>query len=102
MTDNVKTLLIVGGIAVVAYIAYKSFTGKGRVIPGTVAAGGGQVTAPQAGAGSATSFWDTLGNVGKGLNEGVSSVESTYNNIYDLFGGQPTTSAPPVTQTGSP
>ncbi len=93
MTENVKTLLIVGAVAVGGYLIYKKLSGGNRV-SGLVHTGTGNSTYAATGNGTSGSadFWSTLGNVGKGLNGAVSSVESTYNGIYDLFGGQPTTS----------
>ena len=97
MTENTRTLLIVGGVAIVAYLAYKSATGK--VKPNAISqstSGMGQSVSAATGQGStgSTSFWDTLGSAGKGLNSGVSAVESTYNTVYDLFGGNSTSTAP--------
>ena len=95
MTESTKTLLIVGGVALGAYLLYKKFT-AGRVVPTTLThQGTGQSVSAATGQGAAGSagFWATLGNIGQGLNAGTSAVESTYNNIYDLFGGQPSTAS---------
>src|SRR6266700_6644699 len=96
MTENTRTLLIVVGVTVVGYLIYKrvnaSAGNAARVSPvtsSTTGTGGQQVSGSSGGqsaAGSAT-FWNSLGSIGRGLNSSVSSVESTYNNVYDLFGG---------------
>lgn len=92
MTESTKTLLIIGGVALIGYLIYnKVTTAKPRQV--LAGPGPGQTVSGSTSGGSTGSanFWQTLGNVGQGLNAGVSSVESTYNNIYDLFGGQPST-----------
>lgn len=95
MNETTKTFLIVGGVAVVAFLAYKQITaqkaaGAGRVSPVTASTAGTGNSVPAAtgnGSGGETSFWNTLGSVGKGLNSGTSAVESLYNSASDLFGG---------------
>ena len=94
MTEQTRTLLIIGAVAVGAYLVYKRATGpnQNRVASTTITSsstGTGQSVTAATGQGASgdASFWNSLGSVGKGLNGAVSSVESTYNNIYDLFGG---------------
>lgn len=97
MTESTKTYLIIGGVALVAFLIYKRTTIGNRASPVVHStAGTGQSVSASTGQGAAggTSFWDTLGSVGKGLNSGVSAVESTYNSVYDLFGGNSTSTAP--------
>lgn len=97
MNETTKTILIVGGVALVGYLAYKKFTAP-KVLPNPVTqstAGTGQSVgaATHTGTQGETSFWNQLGSLGSGLNSAVSAVESTYNSIY----GGPDTSA---TNTG--
>lgn len=90
MTEQTKTILIVGGVAVLAYLAYKKATTAARPSPitsSTAGIGNSVAAATGNGSGGSTDFWATLGSAGKGLNGAVSSVESTYNSVYDLFGG---------------
>jgi len=91
MNETTKTLLIVGAVAIVGYVVYSKLT-KGKLTASPlVNSGVGQNIQQVHSGASDASFWDTLGNVGKGLNDATSAVESTYNNVYNLFGGQPTT-----------
>lgn len=98
MGKTTQMILIVGGLAIAGYIVYKKFgaapAGGTRVsspVTTSTSGTGNSVTATtQQGANGDASFFNSLGSVGQGLNQGVSTVESTYNNIYDLFGGQPT------------
>jgi len=108
MTDNMKTWLIVGGVAVAGYLAYKYVTGKGlggKAPSSLVHQGPGQSSSAATVQGStgSTDWWSTIGNIGKGLNSATSAVESTYNNIYDIFAGnsQATPATPAATATGS-
>lgn len=96
MTENVKTLLIVGAVAVGGYLLYKKFTAPAVTAAPVVHSGVGQNTYSATGSGTQgnADFWSSLGSVGKGLNSGVSAVESTYNSVYDLFGGNTTSVAP--------
>ena len=90
MTEQTKTILIVGGIALVAYLAYKKSStklAKSPIASSTAGTGNSVAAATGNGSGGSTDFWTTLGAAGKGLNSAVSSVESTYNSVYDLFGG---------------
>lgn len=97
MNETTKTILIVGGVAVVAFLAYKQITaqkataaGAGRVSPVTQSTSGTGNSVPAAtgnGSGGEVDFWNTLGSAGKGLNSATSSVESLYNSASDLFGG---------------
>jgi len=96
MNQNTKTLLIVGGVALAAFLIYKRTTGtvgaraSSSGIGSSTAGTGNSVSAATGqGSGGETSFWNTLGAAGKGLNAGVSSVESLYNSAQDLFGGGP-------------
>ena len=91
MTENVKTILIVGGVAIVGFIVYKKFTAPAvrstPITSSTAGTGNSVAAATKGGATGDASFWNTLGTAGKGLNGAVSSVESAYNSVYDLFGG---------------
>ena len=95
MTEKTKTILIIGGVAVVGYLLYKKFTAPAVHPAVTTHIGTGQSISTATGGGTSGSadFWSSLGSVGKGLNSGVSAVESTYNNIYDLFGGNSTSTS---------
>lgn len=91
MTENMKTILIVGGVAIVGFIAYKKFTAPkvsaSPVTASTAGTGNGIAAITKGGATGDASFWNSLGSAGKGLNDATSSVESLYNNVYNLFGG---------------
>lgn len=104
MTHNTKSLLIVAGVAVGAWLLYNYFT-RGRLIPNAISnPGSGQSVAGSTaqGAGGSADFWSTLGNVGKGLNSAVSTVEADYNKVYDLFGGGSTSTPSGVNQGQNP
>lgn len=90
MKESTKTILIVGGVALVAFLAYKKVTTTVKPNPitkSTAGTGNSVAAATGNGSGGSTDFWSTLGSAGKGLNGAVSSVESTYNSVYNLFGG---------------
>jgi hypothetical protein len=91
MTENVKTLLIVGGVAIVGFIVYKKFTAPAvtasPIAKSTAGTGNSVAAATKGGATGDADFWQNIGAAGKGLNDAVSSVESGYNSIYNLFGG---------------
>jgi hypothetical protein len=105
MTDKTfHQVILVAGAAAVGFLLWQEFKRNQTLKPNqTTASGQGSQsvgTATGNGSGGSTSFWDTLGNVGKGLNSGVSSVESTYNNVYDLFGGNSSTAGNPEPVVG--
>lgn len=96
MQLDTKSILIIGGVALGGFLAYKYFT-KPAVKPtsiskSTTGTGNSVAAATGNGSGGTADFWGTLGAAGKGLNGAVSSVESTYNNVYDLFGGNSSSS----------
>ncbi len=95
MKFDTKTILILAAIGIVGYVVWKKYSGTANRVAATTNSGS---TGNNAGKASGTTsgsadFWGTLGNVGQGLNSATSSVESTYNGIYDLFGSAPTTAS---------
>jgi hypothetical protein len=105
MTDKqLHQIILVAGAAAVGFLLWQEYKRNKPLTPNqTTASGQGSQSVGAAtanGTGGSGSFWDTLGNVGKGLNSGVSSVESTYNNIYDLFGGNSSTAGNPQPVVG--
>lgn len=95
MTENVKTALIIGSVAIVGWLIYQKVTAPSlKKSPLANSGTGNNVTAStSSGTTGSADFWSSLGNVGQGLNSAVSSVESTYNGVYDLFGGQSSTAS---------
>lgn len=97
MDSTTKNILIIGGLAIVGFIVYKKFgapsggqVAASPVVHSTSGTGNSVTAATNQGSNGEATFWQSLGSVGQGLNSGISTVESTYNNLSDPFGGQPT------------
>lgn len=101
MKLDTNTILVIAVAGLAGYFIY-TYAKRGAAASATTVQGTGNsvAAATNNGSGGSGSFWDTLGNVGKGLNSGVSSVESGYNSIYDLFGGSDTTAGNPQPVVG--
>lgn len=80
MSETTKTLLIVGGIALAGFLAYKYVTGKSvaRNASGTTATPTNSTTSASTG----LSGWlSAIGGVVSGLGSTANSVENSYNNL---------------------
>lgn len=93
MNANTRTLLIIGGVAVLAWLVYQKATGPSQTRVnkspiGGATGGAGQTISGATGQGSGgeTSFWNSLGALGQGLNTATSSVESLYNQANNDLG----------------
>lgn len=95
MNETTKTILIVGAIGVLAWVVYRKATGK-SIMPAATSPGTGNSVPAQTnnGAGGSANWWQNLGSIGTGISSVVGGVESTYNNVYDYFGGS--TANPPA------
>jgi hypothetical protein len=89
MNETTKTLLIVGGIALVGYLLYRKATGQSLIPSKITSQGTGNSVPAQTAGGSqgSANWWNQIGSIATGVNSVVGGVESTYNKVYDYFGG---------------